>query len=99
MADAPAPRAFMSHSSADKERFVLPFATRLRAAGIDVWVDRWEMLPERYVFLAIRAFRKELIDRRRLAEFLRTTEEDSALQVLMYVGSVAADGDAETESA
>lgn len=45
MADAPAPRAFMSHSSADKERFVLPFATRLRAAGIDVWVDRWEMLP------------------------------------------------------
>jgi hypothetical protein len=41
-----APRkVFMSHASEDKERFVLPFARRLRARGLDVWVDRWEMLP------------------------------------------------------
>src|SRR6266581_5555066 len=40
-----APKAFLSHASEDKERFVIPFATALRAKGIDVWVDRWEMLP------------------------------------------------------
>jgi hypothetical protein len=39
------PRPFISHSSADKERFVLRFAERLRAKGIDAWVDTWEMLP------------------------------------------------------
>jgi TIR domain len=39
------PRVFISHSSADKERFVLPFAERLRERGIDAWVDQWEMLP------------------------------------------------------
>lgn len=39
------PRAFISHSSADKDRFVLPFAERLRANGIDAWLDKWEMLP------------------------------------------------------
>ncbi len=40
-----APKVFLSHASEDKERFVIPFATALRAKGIDVWVDRWEMLP------------------------------------------------------
>ncbi len=40
-----APRVFISHASEDKERFVLAFATRLRAAGIDAWLDRWEMQP------------------------------------------------------
>lgn len=45
MADTSPPRVFLSHASGDKSRFVLPFATRLRALGIDVWVDRWEMLP------------------------------------------------------
>lgn len=40
-----APKVFLSHASEDKDRFVLTFATRLRAKGIDVWLDRWEMLP------------------------------------------------------
>lgn len=38
-------KAFISHASEDKQRFVLPFAERLRSAGIDAWLDRWEMLP------------------------------------------------------
>jgi TIR domain len=37
------PKAFISHASDDKHRFVIDFATRLRAAGIDAWLDRWEM--------------------------------------------------------
>ncbi len=40
-----APRVFVSHASEDKERFVLPFAERLLARGLNAWVDRWEMLP------------------------------------------------------
>lgn len=39
------PKVFVSHASEDKDRFVLDFATRLRASGIDVWLDKWEMLP------------------------------------------------------
>lgn len=39
------PKVFMSHASDDKERFVIPFATKLQARGIDVWLDKWEMLP------------------------------------------------------
>lgn len=39
------PKVFVSHASEDKERFVLGFATRLRARGIDAWLDRWEMQP------------------------------------------------------
>jgi Zn-dependent peptidase ImmA (M78 family) len=50
---------------------------------------RWEMLPERYVFLAMRAYRKELISRARLAECLCTTENDTAVRLLRYVASVA----------
>ena len=38
-----APKVFLSHASEDKDRFVLQFATQLRARGIDVWLDRWEM--------------------------------------------------------
>ena len=49
---------------------------------------RWEMLPERYVFLAMRAYRKELISRARLAECLCTTENDTAVRLLRYVASV-----------
>ncbi len=45
MTEHKAPRAFVSHSSADKERFVLGFARRLWENGIEAWVDRWEMLP------------------------------------------------------
>lgn len=40
-----APRVFLSHASEDKQRFVIPFATALRARGIDVWLDKWEILP------------------------------------------------------
>jgi hypothetical protein len=40
-----APKVFLSHASEDKSRFVTPFATALRAKGIDVWVDQWEILP------------------------------------------------------
>lgn len=39
------PKAFISHASEDKDRFVLSFAEKLRANGIDVWLDKWEMLP------------------------------------------------------
>ncbi|HEX7961135.1 MAG TPA: toll/interleukin-1 receptor domain-containing protein, partial [Terriglobales bacterium] len=39
------PKVFISHASEDKERFVLAFAERLRASGVDAWLDRWEMLP------------------------------------------------------
>ncbi|PYQ00246.1 MAG: hypothetical protein DMF82_22615, partial [Acidobacteria bacterium] len=49
---------------------------------------RWEMLPERYVFLAMRAYRKELVSKARLAECLCTTENDTALRLLRYVASV-----------
>jgi hypothetical protein len=39
------PKVFISHSSSDKDRFVLEFATRLRKHGVDAWVDCWEMNP------------------------------------------------------
>lgn len=39
------PKVFISHASEDKERFVLDFAKKLRANGVDTWVDRWEILP------------------------------------------------------
>jgi hypothetical protein len=42
---AKVPRPFISHAHADKERFVLDFARRLRGKGVDAWVDSWEMLP------------------------------------------------------
>jgi hypothetical protein len=39
-----APKVFLSHASEDKA-FVLDFASRLRKRGVDVWLDRWEILP------------------------------------------------------
>ena len=42
---ASARKAFISHASEDKERFVLGFATKLREKGIDAWLDRWEIKP------------------------------------------------------
>ncbi len=39
------PKVFISHASEDKERFVVNFASKLRANGVDAWLDRWEMLP------------------------------------------------------
>ncbi len=38
-------KVFISHASEDKVRFVLHFAEKLRAKGIDAWLDKWEMLP------------------------------------------------------
>ena len=38
------PKVFISHASEDKERFVLKFAEKLRNKGIDVWLDKWEMI-------------------------------------------------------
>jgi hypothetical protein len=46
------------------------------------------MLPERYVFLAMRV-RKELISKARLAECLCTTETDTTLRLLRYVASAS----------
>lgn len=40
-----APKVFVSHASEDKDRFVLDFAKRLRAKGVDAWLDKWEMHP------------------------------------------------------
>lgn len=40
-----APKAFISHASEDKDRFVTQFATKLREKGVDAWLDKWEMLP------------------------------------------------------
>lgn len=39
------PKVFLSHASEDKKRSVLKFATSLREKGIDVWLDKWEILP------------------------------------------------------
>jgi hypothetical protein len=44
-AEAEHPKVFISHANADKDRFVLDFATRLRSNGVDAWVDQWEMNP------------------------------------------------------
>lgn len=40
-----APKVFLSHASEDKPRFVDNFAQKLRANGVDAWLDKWEMLP------------------------------------------------------
>ena len=72
-------------------------AVRQAGSGLRAEVDvaqalpdqpRWEMLPERYVFLAMRAYRKELVSKSRLADCLGTTENDTALRLLRYVASV-----------
>ena len=39
------PKAFISHASEDKDRFVLAFSTKLRSKGVDAWLDKWEMFP------------------------------------------------------
>ena len=39
------PKAFISHASEDKERFVLDFGEKLRNNGVDAWIDEWEMYP------------------------------------------------------
>lgn len=36
-------KAFISHDSRDKNRFVKDFATKLLENGIDVWYDDWEL--------------------------------------------------------
>ena len=37
-----APKLFLSHASEDKE-FALVLATKLRADGVDAWIDKWEI--------------------------------------------------------
>lgn len=37
------PKAFISHASEDKDRFVIKFAERLLSKGIDAWLDAWEI--------------------------------------------------------
>jgi hypothetical protein len=37
-------KVFLSHASEDRT-FVVDFASRLRQRGVDVWLDRWEILP------------------------------------------------------
>jgi TIR domain len=39
------PPVFVSHASEDKDRFVTEFATKLRASGINAWLDKWEIQP------------------------------------------------------
>src|SRR5258708_23609908 len=43
---------FLSHNSNDKPR-VLKLAKRLRAAGMQVWFDEWEIKPGDDIYLAI----------------------------------------------
>ncbi len=43
MNNSQTPKVFISHASEDKERFVIDFATKLRANGMDAWVDKWEI--------------------------------------------------------
>jgi len=38
-------KAFISHASEDKQRFVEAFAKRLREKGVDAWYDEWEIHP------------------------------------------------------
>ncbi|HAX44471.1 MAG TPA: molecular chaperone Tir [Solibacterales bacterium] len=40
-----APQVLISHASEDKQRFVVPLATRLRGSGVDAWMDAWEINP------------------------------------------------------
>lgn len=40
-----APKVFLSHATPDKDRFVEPFARRLRERGVRVWVDHGEIRP------------------------------------------------------
>jgi len=39
------PKVFISHASEDRERFVIDFAKKLREKGVDVWFDKWEIMP------------------------------------------------------
>jgi hypothetical protein len=45
MASDTAPRAFISHATEDKDRFVLGFTNKLRQNGVDAWFDKWEIKP------------------------------------------------------
>jgi hypothetical protein len=39
------PKVFISYAGEDKDRFVLPFAERLVAKGVNIWAAFWDMLP------------------------------------------------------
>jgi Zn-dependent peptidase ImmA (M78 family)/DNA-binding XRE family transcriptional regulator len=55
---------------------------------------RWETLPERYIFLALRAHRRALITRARLADVLGATEADLDQRLQRYAASVDVGGTA-----
>ncbi|MGR3309387.1 MAG: toll/interleukin-1 receptor domain-containing protein [Candidatus Brocadiales bacterium] len=38
-------KVFVCHAKEDKKHFVLDFAAKLRAKGVDAWIDRWEIYP------------------------------------------------------
>jgi len=38
-------QAFISHSSKDKERFVIDFAKKLYENRVEAWLDQWELKP------------------------------------------------------
>lgn len=59
------------------------FAETELAAG-DEGAAPWARLPERYVFLALRAYRKGLIDAARLGECLLTDESAARAALLAY---------------
>jgi len=42
-ADDRKPYVYLAHASADKGRLAEPLATALRAQGIEVWLDKWEI--------------------------------------------------------
>jgi hypothetical protein len=102
-----APRAFISHSSKDKDVFVLGFARRLREAAVDAWVDLWEMLPgdslAQKIFeeglggadAVIAVVSENSVESRWVAEELNTAKvlqiEDEVRLVPVLLGSV--DGD------
>lgn len=44
MAGTAAPRAFVSHATADQDRFVRDFANRLQASGVSTWYAEWALV-------------------------------------------------------
>jgi hypothetical protein len=46
-ADGSRPKVFLSHATADKERFVNALDVALRARGMEVWLDERDLIPGR----------------------------------------------------
>lgn len=39
------PKVFISHAGEDKVAYAEPLARKLRASGVDAWLDKWEIAP------------------------------------------------------